>query len=139
MTETPPSRPPLLRRAVFQRLASLLVVVILLLVGAYQTMIRMPGRSYRGPLDPLSGDQTALRDALKRDVEALAGAIGGRSAYDAPAGLAAAADFLKAALTGVGFAVGVGPTRLDAPAGAATDRTTAAARAREMGRRIRTS
>ena len=58
----------------------------------------------------------ALRDALRRDVGALAGDIGGRSAYDAPAGLAAAADYLEAALSRAGFAV----ERQSFPVGRAT-------------------
>lgn len=35
-------------------------------------MISMPGRSYQGPLPPLTEAQSALRDELRRDVEALA-------------------------------------------------------------------
>ncbi len=63
MSETPTSRPPLLRRAVIKRLVVLLVVLIVLLLGGYQTMIRMPGRSYRGPLPSLSGDHASRRAA----------------------------------------------------------------------------
>ena len=105
MPETPRSRPRLLRRAVIRRVAALLVVLIVPLLGVYLAMIRMPGRSYRGPLAPLNWEQSALRDALRRDVHALAGEIGGRSVYDAPAGLAAAADSLEAALIRAGYAV----------------------------------
>jgi hypothetical protein len=88
-----------------KRLAALLVVHIASVLGGYHAMIHMPGRSYLGPLSPLDEDQLALRDALRRDVVALAGDIGGRSAYDAPAGLDAAADDLEAALGRAGYAV----------------------------------
>jgi len=82
-----------------------LVVMVASLAVAYATMVRMPGRSYRGPLPPLTGTQAELGRALERDVRALAATIGGRAALTAPRGLAAAAAYLDASLTRAGYAV----------------------------------
>lgn len=59
--------------------------------------IRMPGKSYRGPLQPLDVQEINLRDALRRDVEKLAGEIGERNVWQYR-NLAAAADFLEVSL-----------------------------------------
>ena len=59
--------------------------------------IRMPGKSYRGPMPPLTAHESDLRDALRRDVEKLAGEIGERN-IPRYRSLAAAADFLEASL-----------------------------------------
>lgn len=48
-----------------------------LAIGLFCTM-RMPGKSYRGPLTPLTDEEAAVRDRLSRHVEALAGTIGRR-------------------------------------------------------------
>src|SRR3954470_9346054 len=105
MAETSRPRIRLPRRETAKRLAALLGLVLVPLIGAYFAMIRMPGRSYRGPLPPPTEGQSALRDELKRDVGALAEEIGGRAADAAPAGLTAAADDLEAALTRAGYTV----------------------------------
>ena len=65
-------------------------------------MIRMPGKSYRGPMLPLTLRETELRDALQRDVEKLAGEIGERNVGHYRS-LAAAADFLEASFTKSGY------------------------------------
>jgi len=59
---------------------------------------RMPGKSYQGPLPPLTPQEMDLRDELRRDVEKLAGEIGERNIPQYQA-LADAADFLEASLT----------------------------------------
>lgn len=59
--------------------------------------IRMPGKSYRGPLQPLTAQEIDLIDALRRDVEKLAGEIGERNVWQYR-NLAAAADFLEISL-----------------------------------------
>jgi hypothetical protein len=59
--------------------------------------IRMPGKSYRGPLPPLTPKEVDLRDGLRRDVEKLASEIGERN-IPRYRELAAAADFLDASL-----------------------------------------
>jgi hypothetical protein len=67
-------------------------------------MVRMPGRSHRGALPPLTADETKLAAELRADVEALAVTIGERSVWK-PAGLAAAADHIDAAFRSSGLAV----------------------------------
>ncbi len=85
-------------------LAVLFLVVAAFLLWAYFTMIRMPGETYRGPLLPLTGTQAALRDALRRDVEMLAGVIGPRGVVR-PIELAASADFIERSLQEAGYDV----------------------------------
>ena len=62
------------------RVALLLLTVLIITLGiiiswVWLTMIQMPGESYRGELPPLTQKEVALRDALQRDVEKLAGEI----------------------------------------------------------------
>jgi Zn-dependent M28 family amino/carboxypeptidase len=64
----------------------------------------MPLKSHRGPLPPLTAEQGALRDALKRDVQKLAGDIGERNVYFA-AKLRAAADYVEASFKASGHKV----------------------------------
>jgi len=61
-------------------------------------------KSFRGPLPPLTQEQIALRDALRRDVTMLGGDIGERNVF-LPAKLAAAADFISSSLSGAGYQV----------------------------------
>ncbi len=42
-------------------------------------MFRIPGKSYHDPVPPLTDEQTALRDHLRKDVAKLAGEIGDRN------------------------------------------------------------
>jgi hypothetical protein len=67
-------------------------------------MFWMPGASARSALAPLTARESALADALRRDVEALAGEIGERNfqRYEA---LLAAADYIDDALAASGYAV----------------------------------
>ena len=67
-------------------------------------MIKMPGKSYDGPLPSLTEEETALRDALRQDVETLAGEIGERNVFRYPR-LVAAADFIKRSFENAGYAV----------------------------------
>jgi Iap family predicted aminopeptidase len=70
-------------------------------------MIRMPGKSFRGPLPPLSENQLALRDELAGDVRELAAQIGERN-VERYAKLTAAADFIDRSFS----AAGLRPRRL---------------------------
>jgi hypothetical protein len=67
-------------------------------------MIRMPGQSYSGALQPLTPEEARLRQALGRHVGALAGQIGERNLwrYDA---LEAAASYIDTTLTDFGYSV----------------------------------
>ena len=67
-------------------------------------MIWMPGTSDRGPLPALTADDTVLREALRQDVEELAGSIGERNLVRSR-GLERAAGFLEASLASAGYAV----------------------------------
>jgi Zn-dependent M28 family amino/carboxypeptidase len=64
----------------------------------------MPGKSYQGPIAPLTEQERVLRDALQRDVEKLAGEIGERNVFQYR-NLAAAADFLEASLAESGSTI----------------------------------
>src|SRR4051794_5736226 len=105
MADVRRSRSHPFRRAAIKRSLALLVALIVLLLGGYHAMIRMPGQSYRGPLPPLTGGQPARGAEWGRDAQPLAGGTGGRAAYAPPAGLTAAADVLEAALTHAGYSV----------------------------------
>ncbi|MFZ5862868.1 MAG: M28 family peptidase [Nitrospirota bacterium] len=67
-------------------------------------MFWMPGTSARGALAPLTPRESSLVGVLRRDVEALAGAIGERNSqrYEA---LLAAADYIDNGLVGAGYDV----------------------------------
>jgi hypothetical protein len=65
-------------------------------------MIRMPGKSHRGPLPPLTDAEASLADLLRRHVEVLAGDIGERTVWKHEA-LAAAADYIEAAFAARGL------------------------------------
>jgi hypothetical protein len=83
-----------------RRTAAVLVAAGLVLSACWVVMIRMPGASYAGPLAPLGDHERELEASLRRDVEALAGQVGDRSA-----GLSAAADVIDRAFTGAGYHV----------------------------------
>ncbi|UCF00490.1 MAG: M20/M25/M40 family metallo-hydrolase [Planctomycetota bacterium] len=65
-------------------------------------MLKMPGKSYKGPLMPLTADQLALRDQLRNDVETLARQIGERNIWKYT-NLTAAADFIENSLNQIGY------------------------------------
>jgi Zn-dependent M28 family amino/carboxypeptidase len=83
-----------------RRVAVFIVIVagglVLGITGLYLSMIRMPLRSFTGPLLELTEVQRALRDELRGHVEALAG-LGERSVYESKR-LAAAAAYIENAL-----------------------------------------
>jgi Zn-dependent M28 family amino/carboxypeptidase len=89
-------------RAAIFRLAILAAVLTILSIWFYYTMLKMPEKSYRGPLPPLTADQIVLRDQLRRDVETLASDIGERNIFNLKK-LALAADFIEAALAQAGY------------------------------------
>jgi Zn-dependent M28 family amino/carboxypeptidase len=64
----------------------------------------MPSKSYAGALPPLTGEQAALADELKRHVEALAGDIGERNLLRY-ANLVAAVGWIEATMAELGYAV----------------------------------
>ena len=88
------------------------MVLFLIFAGAFFTfvafgwfvMIRMPGKSYHGPLPTPGQQEVSLQDGLRRDIEKLAGEIGERNVRQ-PKALAAAADFLEASFVKAGYPV----------------------------------
>lgn len=86
------------------RLAILGIVLVVAAVWGYLSMIRMPGRSFEGPLPPLSESQQVLRDELREHVRVLAGEIGPRNVFH-PAGLVRAEGHLTETLAAMGYGV----------------------------------
>ncbi len=67
-------------------------------------MMRMPGKSFHGPLPALSTNETALREELRRHVDRLADKIGERNVF-MPATLAVAAKYIESTFTKAGYTV----------------------------------
>jgi hypothetical protein len=65
-------------------------------------VIRMPGRSHKGNLRALTGDETEIRDALRSHVDKLAVEIGERS-LKRPDGLHAAAKWISNTFWALGY------------------------------------
>ncbi len=83
---------------------SLALVFILLLIGGAIYMTDMPGVSHTGALNPLSAQETAIRQHLEKHVEVLAGAIGERNVchFD---NLEKAAGYIENTLQNLGYRV----------------------------------
>lgn len=92
-----------LRRQLLRLLAALLILVgaSYLLLAA---MLKMPGKSYRGPLAPPSAAEIRLSETLRRHVEKLAGEIGERNVF-LPAKLEEAARWIEGEFAALGYAV----------------------------------
>jgi Zn-dependent M28 family amino/carboxypeptidase len=67
-------------------------------------MLVMPGKSWSGPLPPLTEEEARLRDSLRSHVELLAGEIGERTVF-CPRKLEAAAEWIEGQLRGFGYPV----------------------------------
>src|SRR5262245_46087779 len=91
-------------RSALKRLAVLFVVLGGLLLWGWWSMIRMPLKSYGGPLPALTAEQGALRDQLRRHVEKLAGEIGERNVYK-PDKLRAAVPHVEESFAKAGYKV----------------------------------
>ena len=70
----------------------------------YVKMIKMPGKSYTGPLPVLTKEQELLKAELAETVEVLAGQIGERNVWSYQ-NLARAADFVESRLAAAGYQV----------------------------------
>lgn len=84
--------------------ASAIGLVLLAGVLATLYMTRMPGRSHKGPLAPLSQRELAIRDELRAHIVMLAATIGERNLgrYQA---LNASADYISKTLREMGYGV----------------------------------
>ena len=67
-------------------------------------MVKIPGRTYSGPLPPLTVEQASTRDELVRDVGELASGMGERNIW-LYQNLAATADFIEVSLADVCYRV----------------------------------
>ncbi|MHC4624079.1 MAG: M28 family peptidase, partial [Planctomycetota bacterium] len=92
----------IITRGALVRLALVAAALAIFCLWAYFVMTRMPGKTYTGPLPPLTDEHLSLRDELIRDVQKLATEIGERNVWTYPR-LAAAADFIEAELTKAGY------------------------------------
>jgi len=101
-------RRPIMRwivtRGALKRLGVAGVLLVIAVTVSWWSMIRMPGRSWNGPLPQLTERQTALGHELQRYVETLAADIGERSVFQ-PGRLAAAERFIEATFVDAGYAV----------------------------------
>jgi hypothetical protein len=94
----------LVTRSAVKRLVVLFLVLFVLVAWCWWSMMRMPLTSFRGPLPPLSLQQTTLRDELRRHIEKLGGEIGERNVYQQRR-LQAAAEYVEGRFTNAGFTV----------------------------------
>lgn len=99
-----PLRMRILTRSALKRLAILFAILGALIFWCWWSMIRMPLKSFRGPLPALTSEQSATRDALRRHVEKLASEIGERNVFK-PDKLRAAADYIEGVFTNAGYKV----------------------------------
>lgn len=99
-TTVPGGRKPWLAWAI-----RLVVVPLAILTGIW-FMTGMPGRSWTGPLPPLTDREQLIHDNLKRHVEMLAGSIGERNVWR-PDAMAAAAGYIRKTLEEAGYVVNV--------------------------------
>ena len=86
------------------RLSILAVIITIAMVIGYFLMIWMPGTSYYGELLSLGAKEVEFRDALRSDVQMLAGTIGRRNSENY-SGLQKAAKFLETELQNAGYEV----------------------------------
>lgn len=91
-------------RRTLRRLGLLFALIGVGHLLAWNTLLRMPGASHRGPLPPLTREQAALASELRTHVEHLASSIGRRSTFH-PKQLAESALYLKNELASFGYAV----------------------------------
>ena len=101
-TRQPPNRRRWRHRMLWI-LCGLLVLVGVVVIGAWWTIIRMPGRSHRGSLPPADGQVRLLAAELRQHIVYLAQEIGERNVLRRPRELARAADYIEAELKKLGY------------------------------------
>jgi hypothetical protein len=87
-----------------RRFAMSALVLALIGFSGWRFMLWMPLKSYGGPWVPLSREESALRDALERDVRAIADEIGDRNLFVYPR-LVEAAEWIEFSLLQAGYKV----------------------------------
>ena len=68
-------------------------------------MFRIPGKSYHGPIPPLTAEQMVLWDQLRKDVTTLASEIGDRNVSTEYENLCKAANFIEKSFVEAGYKV----------------------------------
>ncbi len=84
------------------KLGTLFIIIIFVL---WFFMFRIPAKTYRGPLPPLTEEQKLLRNQLLKDVTKLAGEIGDRNVSTEYENLCKAADFIEESLVEADYKV----------------------------------
>jgi Zn-dependent M28 family amino/carboxypeptidase len=97
---TAPTRPNWMLRIA----AGVLIVVLAAGLFSLLRMVRMPLKSYRGALPPLSGEQPELASRLREHVRYLSATIGERN-IDHAGSLQAAGTYIRNQLSGSGYNV----------------------------------
>lgn len=82
--------------------AVIVILIVALLAGFYYYGIRMPGKTYTGPLAPLPPASQQLRDRLSEHVRVLATEIGERNTSK-PENLEQAADYIEQQFATFGY------------------------------------
>lgn len=86
----------------WRRVSGLVVAIAVVGSAAWWIMIRMPGKSFHGPLPALTAEQIALRDELAAYVQKLAGEIGERNEFHYSE-LMAAAEYVESSFSSAGL------------------------------------
>jgi len=94
----------LVSRKALKHVFILLLFLAVAVLICWFWMIRMPGKSFRGTLPPLTTTQSVLREELEGYVTTLAGRIGERNVFNI-AKLNAAADYVESCFTNDGHKV----------------------------------
>ncbi len=81
------------------------VLFIAVVFSLYFFMFRIPGKSYYGPVPPLTEEQKLLKDQLHKDVVKLAEEIGDRNVSTEYGSLCKAADFIEESFVEAGYNV----------------------------------
>ncbi len=81
------------------------VLFIVTVFSFYLFMFGIPGKSYHGPVPPLTDEQTALRNQLRKDVATLASEIGDRNVSSEYGNLCKAANFIEESFAEAGYQV----------------------------------
>lgn len=91
------------RHRMLKILCGLLLLLCVVAIMAWWKMVRMPGKSYQGPLPAADGQLRALAAELRRHVTHLAVEIGERNVLHRPKQLAQAADWIEGELAKLGY------------------------------------
>jgi len=91
-------------RAAWLRLVGILAALALVVAGTVFYMTSMPGKSFAGPLPPITTSEIVLAGNLRKTVTYLAGNIGERNVIAYPQ-LQATATFIESWFKSLGYEV----------------------------------